>query len=102
MPTAGYAPARSIATGSVNMFDLLPPLDQAQSQLNLVYLLGSVYFTQLGFYDDGHFTDPRVAVPLQAFQQRLQAINGIVDERNQNRPVYDYLKPDKIPQSINI
>jgi arachidonate 15-lipoxygenase len=102
MPTAGYAPARSIAAGSIDLFDLLPPLDQAQSQLNLVYLLGSVYFTKLGFYDDGHFTDPRVAAHLQAFQQRLQAINGIVDQRNQNRPVYDHLKPDKIPQSINI
>jgi arachidonate 15-lipoxygenase len=102
MPTAGYASARSISAGSVNLFDLLPPLDQAQSQLNLVYLLGSVYFTKLGFYEDGHFTDPRVAAPRQVFQQRLQAINGIVDERNQHRPVYDYLKPDKIPQSINI
>ena len=102
MPTAGYASARSIAAGSVDLFDLLPPLDQAQSQLNLVYLLGSVSFTQLGVYDDGHFTDPRVAAPLQAFQQRLQAINGIVDQRNQNRPVYDCLKPAKIPQSINI
>jgi arachidonate 15-lipoxygenase len=102
MPTAGYASARSITTGNVNLFDLLPPLDQAQSQLNLVYLLGSVYFTKLGFYDEGHFTDPRVAAPLQAFQQRLQAINGIVNKRNQSRPVYDHLKPDKIPQSINI
>jgi arachidonate 15-lipoxygenase len=102
MPTAGYASARSIAAGSVDLFDLLPPLDQAQSQLNLVYLLGSVSFTQLGVYDDGHFTDPRVAASLQAFQQRLQAINEIVDQRNQNRPVYDCLKPAKIPQSINI
>jgi arachidonate 15-lipoxygenase len=102
MPTAGYASARSISSGNVNLFDLLPPLDQAQSQLNLVYLLGSVYFTKLGFYEDGHFTDPRVAAPLQVFQQRLQAINGIVDERNHSRPVYDHLKPDKIPQSINI
>lgn len=102
MPTAGYVPARSIAEGSVNWFDLLPPLDQAQSQLNLVYLLGAVYFTKLGYYDRGHFTDPRVAAPLQAFQQRLQAINAIIDDRNKHRPVYDYLKPDNIPQSINI
>jgi arachidonate 15-lipoxygenase len=102
MPTAGYVPARSIAEGSVNWFDLLPPLEQAQAQLNLVYLLGSVYFTKLGYYDRGHFTDPRVAAPIQAFQQRLQAINAIVDDRNKHRPVYDYLKPDNIPQSVNI
>ncbi|MCY7334955.1 MAG: lipoxygenase [Chamaesiphon sp.] len=102
MPTAGYVSARSIAAGNVNWFDLLPPLDQAQSQLNLVYLLGSVYFTKLGYYEEGHFTDPRVAAPLQAFQQRLQAIDDLVDDRNKTRPVYDYLKPDNIPQSINI
>jgi arachidonate 15-lipoxygenase len=102
MPTAGYEPAQAIAAGTVDWLNLLPPLDQAQAQLNLLYLLGSVYFTKLGFYDEGHFTDPRVAAPLQAFQQRLQTINDIIDDRNGNRPVYDYLKPANIPQSINI
>ena len=102
MPTAGYEPAQAIAEGTVDWLNLLPPLDQAQTQLNLLYLLGSVYFTKLGFYEEAHFTDPRVAAPLQAFQQRLQTINEIIDGRNGNRPVYDYLKPVNIPQSINI
>jgi arachidonate 15-lipoxygenase len=102
MPTAGYEPTQAIAAGTADWLSLLPPLDQAQTQLNLLYLLGSVHFTKLGFYDEGHFADPRVAAPLQAFQQRLQTINGIIDGRNKNRPVYDYLKPTNIPQSINI
>jgi arachidonate 15-lipoxygenase len=102
MPTAGYEPAQAITGGSVDWLDLLPPLDQAQAQLNLLYLLGSVHFTKLGFYDDGHFADPKVAAPLQAFQQRLQTINDLIDSRNLNRPVYEYLKPVNIPQSINI
>jgi arachidonate 15-lipoxygenase len=102
MPTAGYEPTQAIAAGTADWFKLLPPLDQAQTQLNLLYLLGSVHFTKLGFYDEGHFTDPRVAAPLQAFQKRLQTINDLIDNRNGNRPVYDYLKPVNIPQSINI
>jgi arachidonate 15-lipoxygenase len=100
MPTAGYA---AVTTAELpNWYDLLPPLDQAQAQLNLLYLLGSVYFTKLGGYEDGHFTDPVVAPLLQTFQQRLQEIEQTIDQRNQTRPVYEYLKPSNIPQSINI
>jgi arachidonate 15-lipoxygenase len=102
MPTAGYEPTQAIAAGTADWLKLLPPLNQAQTQLNLLYLLGSVHFTKLGFYDEGHFTDPRVAAPLQAFQKRLQTISDLIDGRNRNRPVYDYLKPINIPQSINI
>lgn len=81
---------------------MLPPLDQAQQQLNLLYLLGSVYFTRLGYYEADYFTDPKVAAPLQAFQSRLQEIEATIDQRNRDRPPYDYLKPSRIPQSINI
>ncbi|HEY9641694.1 MAG TPA: lipoxygenase family protein, partial [Coleofasciculaceae cyanobacterium] len=104
MPTAGYSPAKAVRSDSTSQdwLDLLPPLDQAQSQLNLLYLLGSVYFTQLGKYEAGHFTDPQVAAPLTAFQQRLKEIEATIDRRNTDRPPYPYLKPSQIPQSINI
>lgn len=104
VPTAGYRSAKGIGPDSTyqDWLDLLPPLDQAQHQLNLLTLLGSVYFTKLGDYEENHFSDARVNKPLQAFQQRLQEINQIIDRRNQERPVYEYLKPAKIPQSINI
>lgn len=104
MPTAGYIPATAVRPDATQQdwLDLLPPLDQAQSQLNLVYLLGSVYFTKLGHYEANAFTDPKVTAPLTAFQQRLQEIEAEIDHRNSNRPVYDYLKPSNIPQSINI
>lgn len=104
MPTAGYIPATAIGPDATQQdwLDLLPPLDQAQSQLNLVYLLGSVYFTKLGHYEADAFTDPKVTAPLTAFQQRLQEIEAMIDRSNLNRPVYEYLKPSNIPQSINI
>jgi arachidonate 15-lipoxygenase len=104
MPTAGYVTAKAVGAGATKQdwLDLLPPLDQAQHQLNLLYLLGSVYYTKLGEYEDGYFTDAKVAKPLQSFQQRLQDIEEIIEHRNLERPPYDDLKPSKIPQSINI
>jgi arachidonate 15-lipoxygenase len=103
MPAAGYQPVKDLAAATAeDWLNLLPPLEQAQAQLNLLYLLGSVYFTKLGDYEADHFTDPGVAAPLQAFQQRLEAINGIIDQRNATRRRYEYLKPANIPQSINI
>jgi arachidonate 15-lipoxygenase len=104
MPTAGYEAAKAIGsqTPQSDWFDLLPPLEQAQSQVNLLYLLGSVYFTKLGYYENDYFTDSKVAEPLKAFQKQLTEIDGIIDRRNLNRPDYDYLKPSNIPQSINI
>ncbi len=104
MPTAGYVPAKAIRAeaSQKDWLDLLPPLDQAQSQLNLLHLLGSVYFTKLGYYKDGYFADSKVADLLMAFQNRLKDIEGVIDRRNSDRPLYDYLKPSNIPQSINI
>ncbi len=104
MPTAGYETAKTVGVGTSKQdwLNLLPPLDQAQQQLNLLYLLGSVHFTKLGNYEDDHFSDSKVAAPLQMFQKRLQEIEEIIERRNLERPTYDYLKPTNIPQSINI
>jgi arachidonate 15-lipoxygenase len=57
----------------------------------------------LGQYGAGWFTDSRVRIPLQHFQDRLVEIEAAIATRNQNRPYpYPYLQPSKIPQSINI
>jgi arachidonate 15-lipoxygenase len=103
MPTAGYLPATAIGptTTEADWLALLPPLEKAQSGLNLLSLLGSIYFTQLGQYKNGQL-DAKVNEPLQTFQNRLQDIEATIDRRNLERPSYDYLKPTKIPQSINI
>ncbi|WP_017325140.1 lipoxygenase family protein [Synechococcus sp. PCC 7336] len=104
MPTAGYLPGRKIDKDmtEADYFQLLPPLDQAQSGLNLLYLLGSVYYSKLGDYKPDHFDDPQVEAPLKVFQDQLKGIGEEIDRRNLNRPDYDYLKPTNIPQSINI
>ena len=103
MPTAGYYPADKIGpdTTEKDWFKLLPPLEQAQSGINLLTLLGSVYYGRLGDYGSGYF-DAETIDCLNAFKRRLQEISAIIDRRNLNRPHYDYLKPELIPQSINI
>lgn len=115
MPLAGFSEAPNAKTASeADYFSLLPPLSLAEQQLDLGYTLGSVYYTQLGYYkandvdlDDinehTYFNDPHVKQPLLDFQQRLKEIELIIQERNETRPTYyDILLPSKIPQSTNI
>ncbi|MDV3350676.1 lipoxygenase family protein [Leptothoe sp. LEGE 181152] len=104
MPTAGYDELLNLGeqTTKEDYLSLLPPLNQAQEQLKLLHLLGSVHFTELGQYEKGHFQDTQVQAPLECFQNRLEEITDVIYQRNRNRPAYEYLLPKNIPQSINI
>ena len=104
MPLAGYAPAPNTTEVSHNKeLQQLPPLHQSLEQLELTYLLGQVYHTQLGHYAPGHFTDTRIEPYLTKFNRHLEDIEVTIDARNEVRPYpYPYLKPSQIPQSINI
>lgn len=75
-PLAGYNPNAKVTSiqNEKDFLSFLPPLDQAQNQLNLLYLLSSVNYTKLGCYPDDHFTDEQVDVPLQQFQAKLEEI----------------------------
>lgn len=104
IPLAGYTPIPDNFPENVseeNFFNLLPPIKQAQGQLNVTYLLGSVYYTMLGDYSN--LIDD-VEEPLQKFQDNLKSIEEKILKRNQDNPdnTYEYLLPSKIPQSINI
>jgi arachidonate 15-lipoxygenase len=104
IPLAGYLPASTLR-GEISEQDylnLLPPLDQAQRQFNVLSLLGSIYYNKLGEYPKEYFTAPQVKPLLQAFQSNLQTVEATINQRNLNRPAYEYLLPSKIPQSINI
>ncbi|MEH2320044.1 lipoxygenase family protein [Nostoc sp.] len=104
IPMAGYLPASTLKreVTEQDYLNLLPPLDQAQRQYNLLSLLGSVYYNKLGEYQQGYFTDQKVKPLLQAFQINLQQVEHTIKQRNLHRPTYEYLLPSKIPQSINI
>ncbi|MGD1703018.1 lipoxygenase family protein [Dapis sp. BLCC M229] len=105
VPLAGYLPSSILKKDQVSeqdYLDLLPPFEQAQTQLNLVYLLGSVYYTKLGEYPKNHFTDSKVKPLLEKFQANLNQVQATIEQRNLNRAPYKYLLPSQIPQSINI
>ena len=104
MPLAGYRPAPTSKSGATESeyLAMLPPLDMAELQMELGYVLGSLRYSRFGHYDHGHFADPRVGPKLALFQQRLNDINFAIDERNQTRRVYSTLSASGIPQSINV
>ncbi|MBD2207412.1 lipoxygenase [Calothrix sp. FACHB-1219] len=105
-PLARYIPAPTDPNQQENFLDGLPPLDRATDQINLLYLLGSVYYTKLGDYTNSDFhSSPRVQDALNNFQKELKDIEQQIRQRNQSSErllAYEYLLPSKIPQSINI
>jgi len=105
VPLAGYTPAPTSTTGATldNFWSMIPAIDQAKTQLTMTYILGSVYYTTLGDYGNAYFTDDRIEKPLRDFQDNLKAIESTIKSRNEQRNVdYSYLRPSRIPQSINI
>jgi arachidonate 15-lipoxygenase len=105
MPLAGYkhAPTSSLGITRQHFIETLPSLEQAETQMNMTYLLGSVYYTHLGEYDKSCFGDSDVLNFLEEFQDKLVEIERIIHKRNESRSTYyDTLLPSKIPQSINI
>ena len=115
VPLAGYKPL-SILQSEVTEEDylnFLPPQKQAEGQLKLLYLLGSVYYTELGHYPKNNFKNSSVKKAseekealvkkaLKTFQQNLWDVETKIIDRNRKGFDYTYLLPSKIPQSINI
>ncbi len=108
MPLAAYKKddntAQSIQGLDENeYFSVLPSQAQSEVQMNITYLLGSVYYTKLGCYESKYFNDCKINEHLDKFKSHLLEIEKIIDQRNESRPTYyNILKPSKIPQSINI
>lgn len=82
---------------------LLPPDSIAKLQLDLLALLGGVYYTQLGQYGDGYFSNGQVKAALSQLHSNLEGVSQQIKTANKTRPLdYPYLLPQQIPQSINI
>jgi arachidonate 15-lipoxygenase len=99
-PLAGYKDPDDRINSPVEMF---PPISQALSQLNVVGLLGRVYYTTYGKYTQGFAENEALKAPLNKFWKELDAIEASIEKRNKKAKFpYPYLIPSKIPQSINI
>lgn len=103
-PLAGYAPAPTrLGLTEADALDFLPPLDRAIKQVHTLTLLGDTYYTQLGLYAPTAFNDARVMPALWRFQKQLLQCEWEIEQRNKGRrTAYPYLRPSRIPQSINI
>ncbi len=122
VPLAAYSPlpTSKAAVTEQSYWDNLPPLGQANYQMVLGRLLGTIYHTRLGEYptrwgfrpmnelrgllgsEPTGLYDARVEPLLNTFQQALRDVEEVIHEHNVSRPRYDYLLPSQIPQSINI
>lgn len=107
LPLAVYKPAPTSLEQPDSFLNFLPPLEQAQDQLKVTYLLGSIYYTQLGQYSKSAFvSNPHISSALKDFQNQLQEIEQEINWRNQTDAArimpYKFLLPSQITQSINI
>jgi arachidonate 15-lipoxygenase len=103
MPLACYAPAPTDKNAThADYLAMLPPLNHANLQMGLGALLGTIRYTTLGQYPEGHFEDPRVDEPLRQFNDEIRSIGEKIVERNRDRRPYEFLGPSGSPQSINI
>lgn len=104
-PFAAYqdAPRSREEAEATPLLDMLPPLDIAMMQIEFLFLLGGVYHTRLGDYEDAFFSKPELRPHVAAFQEKLRKIQGTIAERNRTRfAPYTFLSPELIPQSINM
>jgi arachidonate 15-lipoxygenase len=97
----GEVPEAPGSTDDAKLMELMPPFDRAAYQLWWCKILTSYRHDALGDYDQS-FADPAAQRVIQAFRQRLQAIERDIDQRDAARPVsFPYLKPSLCINSIN-
>ncbi len=121
-PLMTYAPALTGATWQPaptqterrtekQWLNMLPPVKPALEQLNILYLLGSVHYRELGDYRSNQFPylpwfEDKAIIgedgPLARFQQSLLHVETVIKSRNSLRISYEFLLPSRIPNSINI
>jgi len=102
-PLGCYSPAPTNPKQQQDFMGSLPPLDQAQLQIQVLYLLGSVYYTNLLDYPELSFKNPNVKIAFDNFKAKLKDIDEKIYNAQSNRLVdYTFLQPSKIPLSINI
>lgn len=84
----------------------LAPIALALQQLTTLYTLGSVYYSTLWdakFHYQRKFRDPKTRDALAELRRGMHRVEAEIDAANSTRAeAYEFLKPSKIPMSINI
>lgn len=84
-----------------------PPLDVALYTFSFEYLLSSIQYDKLGYYDENlrhpYFEDANIREMVEDFQEELALAEIEIRKRNKKRPYpYTFQLPSKIPNSISI
>ena len=102
VPLAAFSQFPGCDADAQDYLNILPPIDRSRLQLQVLYLLGTVHYTEIGQYADGYFDADVASGPLKRFQRSIGEIGSTIQNRNINRRPYQTLMPQAIPQSINI
>ena len=120
MTGASWQPFPGRDVTQADWINSMPSQNLALEQLNLLFLLGSVYYRPLGDYRESNFPyhewfqDPRVTEvggPLDRFRLQLKDVEATINQRNAEldsknpalrKQAYEFLLPSKIPSSVNI
>ena len=100
-PMAGYREEiKSKDYGEADWLEVLAPLDVQAIQLTLTSVLGGVYYSKLGDYEDlEDLANPALA----AYRAELAQIEAKINAANQGRAIpFIHMLPSRIPQSVNI
>jgi arachidonate 15-lipoxygenase len=100
---AAWSDAIPSSEDEAAMLPFFSPLDLAQKQAHVLFLLSSVHHTRLGQYPAQHFRVQGVDRIVADFRSALDRVERDIDRANAHRPwPYMHLRPSVIPQSINI
>ncbi len=105
MPLAAYCPVpgQNEPKTEQTLMGLLPPEDQARTQVAFGWALTGYKPDRFAFYENGHFTNPQVLALVDEFQQRLIKIERTIDIRNADRAVaYNFMKPSEMINSLSV
>ena len=104
MPFAAYtAPPADMSPGDeTTLMDLLLPMNRASAQILIIRALTAFRTERLGDYGSNYFADLQTREVVGEFQTELLGAEASIDERNQVREPYHFLKPSMIPNSGSI
>jgi len=103
MSGAGWSDAPGAVDERGGIAAFLPPRPVARQQAELLHLLSSVCHAPLGGFDEGWFDDREVGEMVERFQHELRSLDDEIDRENDARRwPYPYLRPSRVPRSVNI
>lgn len=100
----GELPKVEESAGLSKWESMLTPLETAMSQVEILSVIGALYYTKLGSYRRGALTkETAITTALATYKQRLAKIDARIKKREAGNDLkYEYLRPGNVPQSVNI